>query len=77
MRNNSIFVFIFSMWVLLLVGGGIAVLVLGPISISGYGELDSIIASGIKAIIAIILVVLWIFILSKIKNWIFQKQIKN
>ncbi len=77
MRNNSIFVFIFSMWVLLLVGGGIAVLVLGPISISGYGELDSIIASGIKAIVAIILVVLWIFILSKIKNWIFQKQIKN
>lgn len=77
MRNNSIFVFIFSMWVLLLVGGGIAVLVLGPISISGYGKLDSIIASGIKAIVAIILVVLWIFILSKIKNWIFQKQIKN
>lgn len=77
MRINSIFVFIFSMWVLLLVGGGIAVLVLGPISISGYGELDSIIASGIKAIVAIILVVLWIFILSKIKNWIFQKQIKN
>lgn len=77
MRNNSIFVFIFSMWVLLLVGGGIAVLILGPISISGYGELNSLIASGLKAIVAIILVVLWIFILSKMKNWIFHKQIKN
>ena len=65
------------MWILLLIGGGIVVTILGPISISGYGEFDSIISSGIKAIIAIILVVIWIFALSKMKNWIFQKKIQN
>ncbi len=77
MRNNSIFIFIFSMWILLLLGGGVVVIVLGPITITDYGELNSIIASGIKAVIAIILVVIWIFILLKMKNRIFQKQIQS
>ena len=77
MRKYPIFVFIFAMWVLLLIGGGIVVTILGPITISGYGELDSILSSGIKAIIAIILVIIWIFALSKIKNWIFQKKIQT
>ena len=65
------------MWVLLLIGGGIVITILGPISISGYGELDQVISSGIKAIVAIILVVLWVFVLSKFKKWIFQKQIST
>ena len=77
MRKYPIFVFITAMWILLLIGGGIVVTILGPISVSGYGEFDSIISSGIKAIIAIILVVIWIFALSKMKNWIFQKKIQN
>ena len=72
----SVFGFIFVMWVLMLLGGGIAVLFLGPLSISGLGELDSFANSSIKAIIAIILVIVWIFILSKLKNWIFKKEIK-
>ena len=59
----------------MIIGGGISVAILGPIQISGYGNLDSILSSGIKAIIAILMVVLWIFILSKIKNWIFQKEL--
>lgn len=65
------------MWVLLLIGGGIVITALGPISISGYGELDQVISSGIKAIIAVILVILWVFVLSKFKKWIFQKQISS
>lgn len=65
------------MWVLLLIGGGIVITVLGPISISGYGEFDQVISSGIKAIVAIILVVLWVYVLSKFKKWIFQKQISS
>ncbi len=65
------------MWVLLLIGGGIVITVLGPISISGYGELNQVISSGIKAIVAIILVVLWVYVLSKFKKWIFQKQISS
>jgi hypothetical protein len=64
------------MWVLIIVGGGILVTILGPISISGFGELDWFIASVIKAIITLVLIVIWILILSKIKNWIFKKEIK-
>lgn len=74
--KGSIFVFIGIMWILLIIGGGIVVTILGPISVSGYGELNQIFSSGIQAIIAIILVVIWILILSKMKNWIFQKEIK-
>jgi ABC-type uncharacterized transport system permease subunit len=64
------------MWVLILAGGGILVTILGPFSISGYGDFDLLLTSILKAIIAIILVVVWILILSKLKNWIFKKEIK-
>ncbi|MDH3361823.1 MAG: hypothetical protein OEL56_07780 [Nitrosopumilus sp.] len=73
----SLFGFLFTMWVLILAGGGIVVTLLGPISISGFGDLDWFIASVIKAIIAIVLVVVWILILSKLKNMIFRKEIKS
>ena len=76
MRGSSIFIFVGVMWVLMIVGGGIAVTILGPISITGYGDLNQMIASGIKAIIAIILVIIWIVILSKMNKWIFHKEIK-
>ena len=69
--------FLFAMWILILIGGGILVTLLGPIIITGYGEFDWIISSSIKSIIALLLVVVWIFILLKIKNWIFRKTIKS
>jgi len=74
--KSGLFGFLFAMWLLILVGGGIVVTILGPISISGFGEFDMFIGSVIKAIIAIILVVIWILILSKLKNLIFKKEIK-
>ncbi len=77
MRGSSIFIFIGVMWILLIVGGGIVVTILGPISITGYGDLNQMIASGIKAILAIILVIIWIVILSKMNKWIFHKEIKS
>ncbi len=77
MRGSSIFIFVGMMWVLLILGGGIMVTILGPISITGYGDLNQMIASGIKAIIAIILVIIWIVILSKMNKWIFHKEIKS
>lgn len=77
MRGSPIFFFVFVMWVLILIGGWILVTLLGPISISGFGDFDFIISSSIKAIIAIILVVIWIFILSKLKKWIFQKKVQD
>ena len=64
------------MWGLIIVGGGIVVTILGPISITGFGEFNWFIASVIKAVIAIVLVIIWILILSKIKNRIFKKEIK-
>ena len=72
--SAHIFGFIFAMWVLILVGGGLMVLIVGPISFSGYGEIDPIINSGIKVLIALILIFIWVFALTKIKNWIFQRQ---
>jgi hypothetical protein len=76
LSGSSIFVFIFAMWILMIIGGGIAVLILAPITISGYGDFDLIFSSAIKAVISIGLVVTWIFILSKVKNWIFHSQLK-
>lgn len=78
MGQSLIYGFIATMWVLILVGGGILVLAVSQISIQGYGEdLDSMISSVIKAIIAIILVTVWVLVLTKLKNRIFQKQIKS
>jgi len=50
---------------------------LGPFTIQQFGDFNWFIASSIKVIIALTLVVLWIIILSKIKNWIFRKEIKS
>lgn len=72
----ELFAFIFAMWILIILGGGIVVLVLGPISITGYGEMNWLLSSILKAIIAVGLVVSWVLILSKIKNWIFRKEIR-
>jgi len=75
--NLLLFAFIAIMWVLMLAGGGVLVTMVSKITISGYGdEMDFFIASIIKAIIALVFVVFWIVILSKLKNKIFQKQLK-
>ena len=73
----GLFGFLFAMWVLIIAGGGILVTILGPFSISGYGDFDLLLTSILKAIIAIILVVIWVLVLSKLKNWIFKKEIKS
>jgi len=75
--NTSVFAFIFSMWILILIGGGLLVLFIGPISFVGTTDTNSIFNSIIKVIIALILIFFWVLILTKIKNWIFQKQIKS
>jgi len=75
--KTELFGFLFGMWILILLGGGIAVLILGPLSITGYGEMNFFLSSVIKAVVAVLLVVAWILILSKLKNWIFRKEIKS
>ena len=71
-----LFGFLFGMWVLIIIGGGIIVGLLGPFSLQPFGDFHWIITSGIKAAIAIILVIIWILILSKLKNYIFKKELK-
>lgn len=73
----GLFGFLFAMWALIITGGGILVTILGPFSISGYGDFDLLLTSLLKAVIAIILVVIWVLVLSKLKNWIFKKEIKS
>jgi len=75
--KSGLYGFLFAMWVLILLGGGILVTILGPFTISGFGSSDMLITSIIKSVIAIILVVVWILISSKLKNWIFRKEINS
>jgi len=75
--KSGLYGFLFAMWVLIIIGGGIMVVLLGPFTIQQFGEFHWIIASGIKVTIALILVVIWIIILSKLKNWIFKKELSS
>jgi len=73
MIHGQLFGFLFLMWILILIGGGIAVTILGPISISGYGEYDPLLNSILKGSIAVGLSIVWVLILVKLKNFIFKK----
>ena len=75
--KSGLYGFLFAMWVLIILGGGIMVVLLGPFTLQQFGEFHWIIASGIKVTIALILVVIWILILSKLKNWIFKKELNS
>ena len=72
-----IYGFLFSMWILILVGGGLMVLLVGPISFRDYVDIDPLINSGVKIILALFLIFIWILILTKVKNWSFKSQIKS
>ena len=71
----KIYSFIFVMWILILTGGGIVVELVGPISLSE--DVEPIITSGVKVSLAMFLIFIWIFTLTKIKNWIFKSQVKS
>ena len=68
-----LFSFIFAMWVLIIIGGGLMVVFIGPLSFSGDWQLDPLINSSAKVLIAMILIFIWVLALLKIKNWIFRK----
>jgi len=73
----KIYSFIFTMWILMLIGGGLMVLVIGPFSLGSIEYIDPIILSGIKVGLALVLIFIWVFTLTKIKNWIFKSQVKS
>jgi len=49
---------------------------IATLSFSDDGDLDPLINSGFKVLIAMILIFIWVFALLKIKNWIFRKIVK-
>ena len=73
----KIYSFIFTMWVLILIGGGLMVTIIGPFSLSSIGNIDPIISSGVKVGIALALIFVWVFTLTKVKNWIFKTDVKS
>ena len=73
----QIYGFLFSMWILILVGGGLMVLLVAPISFRDYIDIDPLINSGAKVILALFLLFIWVLILTKVKNWSFKSQIKS
>ena len=79
MKGSQIFLFIFVMWILIIAGCVLLVTVSESIKIQGYLTLEPPLfySSIVKAIIAIAFVAIWIYVLSKIKNWIFRRQIKH
>ncbi|HJW19207.1 MAG TPA: hypothetical protein VJ571_01450 [Candidatus Nitrosotalea sp.] len=77
MKGTPIFFYIFVMWLLIIAGGALIVPIIAHISIQGFGNLDGVIDSVVKAGIALTLVALWILIMSKVKNWIFHQQLRH
>ena len=71
----KIYSFIFVMWILMILGGGLVVLFVGPISFGT--NIEPMITSVVKVGLALFLIFIWIIILTKIKNWVFKSQIKS
>ena len=71
----KIYSFIFVMWILMLIGGGLVIVFVGPFTLAP--DIDPIITSGVKVIIALFLIFIWLFTLTKVKNWIFKSQVKS
>ena len=47
--KSGLYGFLFAMWVLIIIGGGIMVVLLGPFSIQQFGDFHWIITSGVKS----------------------------
>ena len=75
--NVKIYSFIFTMWILMLIGGGLIVLIIGQLSLGSIEGINPIILSGIKVGLALVLIFIWVFALTKIKNWVFKSQVKS
>ena len=75
--NVKIYSFIFTMWILILVGGGLMTLIIGPFSLGSIEGIDPMILSGIKVGLALVLIFIWVFTLTKVKNWIFKTDVKS
>ena len=71
----KIYNFILAMWVLILIGGGLVVVFVGPLTFST--DVEPIITSGVKVLLTLFLIFIWVFIITKLKNWIFKTEVKS
>ncbi len=72
MRHARVYALVIGMWALMLAGGGIAVNVLGPIHADDDGDEASV--SAAKAAVAVLLVIAWVYVLSRVKSLIFARR---
>ena len=63
------------MWILILIGGGLMTLFVGPLYLEELSDFHPVVISGSKVLIAMILIFIWVILLLKIKNWIFKKSV--
>lgn len=68
-----LYAFMAVMWCMLLAGGGLFVLVLGPLSVSGLGEYDAAASSALKAAVASGFVAVWVIALARANSWMFRR----
>ena len=59
-----------GMWALIILGGGLAVMVLGPLDL---GPENAGVSSIIKAVAAVLMVVLWIGVLVRMMKYILRR----
>lgn len=68
-----LYAFMAVMWAMLLAGGGLFVLVLGPLSVSGLGPYDAAASSALKAAAAAAFVAAWVLALARANSWMFRR----
>ena len=71
----KIYSFIFAMWILILIGGGLVVVFVGPLTFAT--DVEPIITSGVKVLLTLFLIIILVFTLIKLKNWIFKTEVKS
>ena len=70
---KTIYIMMIVMWLLIIAGGGVAVGILGPLTLDG---IDPIITSALKGAAAIAMVIAWIVVLARMKNWVLGRRIR-
>ena len=64
--------FVAIMWAMLIAGGGLFTLVLGPMSAADTDALDAAALSALKAAVAVAFVAAWVAALMKANRWMFR-----
>lgn len=74
MNHGRVYAFVAGIWALMIAGGGIVVLVLGPIRAEGADPYAALALSAAKAAVAILLVAVWVLVMIIVKRKIFAMR---